>query len=187
MRHSGIVSVLALLGALAIPSLAGAQVESTPIPQTPKPNLSPLSYLVGTWSCSTQSARRPAPFKTTVTYVMEPTGYWINEKSVTEPMSWFPAGLTSYDKITYDPQEKHWIDLSYDERGGYGYSVSQPGSRGDKVVWHGMTGVTGNPSIATNSDTTMMHDGNSKLTSSSSFTEKSGRNVSVVSTCTKQS
>src|ERR1700719_1015700 len=126
MKLSGVVSILALLGALAIASLAGAQVESTPIPQAPKPNLSPLSYLVGTWSCSTQSARRPAPFKTTVTYAMDPTGYWINEKSVTEPMSWFPTGLTSYDKITYDPQEKHWIDLSYDERGGYGYSVSQP-------------------------------------------------------------
>ncbi|MGC1380458.1 MAG: hypothetical protein WA814_05490, partial [Candidatus Baltobacteraceae bacterium] len=38
---------------------AGTQVEGTPVPMRPKPDLSTMNYLIGTWTCSDLSSRRP--------------------------------------------------------------------------------------------------------------------------------
>jgi hypothetical protein len=169
--------------ALLAPRTVIAQVESTPVPEAPKPDFSSMSFLVGTWSCSTKSSRRPTAFATTVTDAMSPDGWWIEQKSVNQPMSWFNHVVTFYDKITYDASTKRWIDVNFGEMGGYGLSTSS-GWNGNSIVWHDPT-FAPNADVASQSDTTMTKDSNTKYTQSSSFTEPSGRSVSVVTTCTK--
>jgi hypothetical protein len=172
-------------GVLLVPRPGLAQqIESTPVPEQPKPNFSSMNFLIGTWSCSNRSSRRPAPFTTTVTYTASPDGWWIDQKSVNKPMQWFPHSLTVYDKITYDATTKRWIDVSYGDNGTYGLSTAE-GWNGDSIVWHDPT-FAPSSDISAQTDTTMTKDSDTKYTSSNSFTEASnGRNVSFVTTCMK--
>ena len=170
--------------ALLIPRVVVAQqMESTPIPEVPKPNFSGMQFLVGTWSCSTKSARRPAPYVGTSTYTISPDGWWINETTVTQPVPWFNHTVTVYDKITYDSTTKRWIDVTYGDLGVYGLTTAA-GWNGSAIVWHDPT-FAPNSDVTAQTDLTMTKDSTSKYTTASSFTEASGRNVSVVSTCTK--
>jgi hypothetical protein len=159
------------------------QIESTPIPEVPKPDFAAMNFLIGTWACSTKSARRPAPYLTTSTYTASPDGWWIEQKTVTQPVPWFNHTVTTYDKITYDPTTKRWIDVSYGDLGTYGFSTS-PGWNGNAIVWHDPT-FAPTSDITAQTDTTFTKDSGTKVTVSSSFTEASGRNVSVLTTCNK--
>jgi hypothetical protein len=175
-----------LVSAAAIPSYAPAQVESTPIPMTGKPNFSSMQFLIGTWSCSIKSARRPAPYITTSTYAMNPNGWYIDEKSLTPPMKWFASqtNLAAYDKITYDPTTHRWVDVTYDNQGGYGLSFAS-GWNGNKIVWHDVS-FAPTSDIKSQTDTTVTKVSSTKMTWSSSFTEaKTGRVVAVTGLCTK--
>jgi hypothetical protein len=176
--------VAAAVMAAAAPSLAAAQVESTPIPATKKPNFSSMSFLIGTWTCSTKSARRPAPYVTESTYSMDPTGYWIEQTSTTKKMPWISQNLTIIDKITYDSDAHRWVDVSYGDQGAYALSFSS-GWVGNKMAWHDVSFAPG-PDVKSQTDTTNAKVSNNKITTSSSFTEaKSGRVVSVTGVCTK--
>ena len=99
MRIYRAVIAVAVLAA-AIPSYALAQVESTPIPAPEKPNFSSMSFMLGTWTCSTKSARRPAPYAMTSTYTLDPSGWWINETSSTSPTKWIASEA-------YDHRQDH--------------------------------------------------------------------------------
>lgn len=172
--------------ATVIPSYALAQVENTPIPAPRKPNFSSMQFLIGTWTCSTKSARRPAAYVTTSTYAMDPTGYWIEEASTTNTTSWINRKLTIYDKITYDPDTKRWVDVLYGDGGAYGLSFSN-GWMGDKMSWHDVSFAPG-PDISSQTDNVNTKVSNTKMTSASSFTEtKTGRKVAVTGVCTKHS
>ena len=187
MRINQLLIMASALLAVAIPSHAFAQVESTPIPNPGKPNFSSMQYMVGTWNCSIKSSRRPAAYTTTVTYTMDPTGRWIDQTSVTKPMKWFAsqANLVAYDKITYDATTNRWVDVNYDKQGGYGLSFAS-GWNGDKIVWHDVS-FAPTTDIKSQTDTTVTKASDTKMTSSSSFTEaKTGRVVSVTGVCTKQ-
>ena len=174
------------LGALllfAMPLRGAAQtVETTPVP-TPKPSLSSMQFLIGTWSCSTKSARRPAPVTSTSTYSMSPDGWWIEETTVANAVPWFPQKTTTYDKITYDPDTKRWIDVTYGDLGAYGLATSS-GWNGSKMVWHDANFAPG-ADVKSQTDTTTTKDSGAKMTSTSAFTEASGRSIGVVTTCTK--
>ena len=186
MRISKLAAVAVLLAA-AIPCYAVAQVESTPIPMPGKPNFSSMQFMIGTWSCSIKSSRRPAAYSTTATYSMDPTGLWIDQTSVTKPMKWFAsqANLVAYDKITYDATTHRWVDVNYDKQGGYGLSFAS-GWDGNKIVWHDVS-FAPSADIKSQTDTTVTKVSDTKMTSSSSFTEaKTGRVVSVTGVCTKQ-
>jgi len=179
-----ILVAVAIALAAAIPSYAVAQVESTPIPAPVKPNFSSMSFLLGTWTCSTKSSRRPAAYVTTSTYAMDPTGYWIGETSTTKTTSWISRKLTIWDKITYDPDTKRWVDVLYGDGGAYGLSFSS-GWDGNKMTWHDV-GFAAGPDIASQTDTTNTKVSPTKMTSMSSFTEtKTGRSVTVSGICTK--
>ena len=158
--------------------------ETTPVP-TPKPDLSGMQFLIGTWSCSTKSARRPAPFTSTSTYTMSPDGWWIEETTVQNPVPWFPQKTTTYDKITYDPGTKRWIDVMYGDLGAYGLTTSS-GWNGSKMVWHDANFAPG-ADVKSQTDATMTKDSAAKTTTTSSFTEASGRSIAVVQSCTKSS
>jgi hypothetical protein len=79
---------------------------------------------------------------TAITYAMDSTGYWLDQTSIIRPISWMTRGLTTWDKITYDADTKRWVDVSYDNAGGYSLSVSG-GWNGDKIVWHDVSFAPG--------------------------------------------
>jgi hypothetical protein len=179
-------AILALVFALlSSVSLAGAQVESTPIPPAPKPDFSKMQFLVGTWDCSTMSARRPGPYKSTVTTTIEPNGYWMSNKTVIHKASWIPAEFSGEDRMTYDASTSRWIDISTDETGGYDITTS-PGWNGNAIVWTELTYTKGN-NTATENETTVTKNSDTKTTATSSFTEPGGRLVKVTTVCNKTS
>jgi hypothetical protein len=183
-RPHALLVAAAALAATLIPLSALAQVESTPIPAPPKPNFSSLSFMLGTWTCKTKSSRRPSAYVTVSTYTLDPTGYWISETSTVNPASWIARKLTTYDKITYDSDTKRWVDVSYGDGGAYGLSFSK-GWNGSQMAWHDVS-FAPSPDIASQTDITTTKVSDSKTISTSSFTEaKTGRHVSVTTTCTK--
>jgi len=186
MRNYPLLIALGAALALATPQYAPAQVESTPIPAPKKPNFASVQFLVGTWSCSTKSARRPAPYLSTDTYALDPSGWWLEETSTVTPAKWFPtqSKLVTYDKITYEADTHRWVDVSYNNLGGSDLSVSQ-GWNGDKLVWHSLT-FAPTADISAQGDNTSTKVSNTKTTFSGSFTEaKTGRVVAVTGSCTK--
>lgn len=170
---------------LLTPAVGVAQIESTPIPAVPKPNFSSMQYLIGTWNCSIKSSRRPAPYTVTVTYAMGSDGWWIDQTSVQEPMKWFPRQTTSHDKITYDSTTSRWVDVTYGDLGAYGLSFSK-GWNGNRIVWHDVSFAPGQD-VKAQTDTITTKESDSKTTSTSTFTETSGRVINVAGTCTKSS
>lgn len=184
MRAFRTTVLLAAAAALIVPAYASAQVESTPIPAPNKPNFSSMEFMIGTWHCSTKSARRPSAYITTVTDSMDPSGYWINQTSVTKPASWISKELTVYDKITYDPATHRWVDVNYGDEGAYGLSFSK-GWSGDRMSWHDVS-FAPSADISAQTDTVVTKESSTKMTSASSFTEtKTGRHVGVATVCTK--
>jgi hypothetical protein len=184
MRGYRMLIAAAVLFAAATPLYAPAQVESTPVPTPSRPNFAPLEFLIGTWSCSTKSARRPSAYLTSVTYAMDPSGWWIDETSVTSPTKWISSKLTTYDKITYDSTTHRWVDLDYGPANGYSLAFTS-GWSGNKLVWHDVS-FAPTSDISSQTDNTMVKVSATKLTSSSSFTEaKTGRVVAVAGVCTK--
>jgi hypothetical protein len=176
--------VVAALAAVGIPSYAAAQIESTPIPAPKKPNFSSMEFMIGTWTCATKSARRPMAYITTSTYTADPTGYWINETSVTKQTSWISTNLTVWDKITYDSDAHRWVDVSYGQGGTYNLSFSS-GWDGNKMVWHDVS-FAPTADISAQTDNAVTKVSNTRMTSASSFTEaKGGRRVAVTGVCTK--
>jgi hypothetical protein len=184
LRFTRILAAAAVLLGASLTTYASAQVESTPIPAPNKPNFAPVEFLLGTWTCKTKSARRPAAYVTTSTYTLDPTGYWMNETSTTAKTAWVSKPLTTMDRITYDSDSKRWVDVLWGDGGAYGLSFSK-GWNGDKIVWHDAAFAPG-PDISSQTDITTTKESPTKLTSMSTFTEtKTGRHVAVSAVCTK--
>jgi hypothetical protein len=184
MRISRVLVAAAVLLAATIPSLACAQVESTPIPAPKKPNFSSMQFMIGTWTCSTKSARRPTAYITTTTYTLDPSGYWIDGVSTTQTTKWISQKLSTWDKITYDSDTHRWVDVSYGDGGAYGLSFAS-GWSGDKISWHDVSFAPG-PDIKSQTNNVITKVSSTKMTSASSFTEaKAGRVVGVTGVCTK--
>ena len=91
------------LGALAVLLMAtggsvfgaGMKVEGTPVPTPAKPDMSSMRFLIGTWTCSDLSSRRPGPFTITEVYSMDPGGYWITATTRRTKHRGFPATFTA--------------------------------------------------------------------------------------------
>jgi hypothetical protein len=170
--------------ALLLSSAAvSAQVESTPVPATAKPDFSQMMFLTGTWTCSTKSARRPTAYTTTSTAQVSPDGYWLVTETTTHTASWIPKELHSTDRVTYDPSTSRWIDIGYDDGGGYNVSTS-PGWTGNSITWTDLTITKVNATASTN-PTVLTKVSDTKTASKSSFTEPGGRVVNVTTSCTK--
>jgi len=179
--------ILVAFGAAAMlmfPVAAASQVESTPIPEIPKPDLSPMTYLLGTWSCSVQSARRPKPYQRISTYKTSDDGRWIDETSVTEALPWFPHRSVIHDMLTWDASTSRWVDVTYGDWGTYDLAESK-GPNGDTMVWHDLA-FRPSTDVASFDETSVKKISDTKVIASTSFKEKAGRIVGVVTTCTKQ-
>jgi hypothetical protein len=104
------------------------------------------------------------------------------QNTVLPKLSWAVA-INSLDMITYDAQQKRWVDVNTDDQGNYDVSYS-PGWTGNTIVWTDALFTPGSDIVAT-TPTTWTKVSDSKRTSTSSFTEKSGRKITVVASCTK--
>src|SRR5271156_566854 len=178
-----VITMLALCCATLAAAVPAAAQTSAVVPKPPVPDLSALQFKVGTWTCTWQSSRRPTPLSATVTYNIDPTGYWLLVESSSKGTTWFPYSSTSQDHITYDAKAKHWIDIETDSLGGYDVSVSA-GPVGNAWTWHDLSYDT-YPDVAQTTDTIETKVSNSETTSTSSFTTAAGKTVTVTGSCTK--
>ena len=156
---------------LVAPAAGVAQVEATPVPTPPKPDFSQAQYLIGTWTCSDLSSRRPGPFTTTQVYSMDPTGYWIIRDNTIHKTSWIPSDVHSQTRITYGDQ------------GGYALATA-PMTTGNQRTFT-YVAQTKAPDIASYAPEIATKVSDTKKTLTTSFTENSGRVVTVKETCTK--
>lgn len=184
-----------ILGGLALATITAGSIalaassptiESTPAPKPAKPDFSAMMFLNGSWTCSTKSARRPAPYITTNTTSIDPSGYWQVTKSTVKAMAWFPYPTQGTDWVTYDSSTNRWVDVFQGDFGGYGVSTS-PGWSGDSSTWTDALFKPGTDIIAEKPVVTTKNSA-TKTTSISSFQEKSsGRWIDVTTVCTKSS
>jgi hypothetical protein len=116
---------------------------------------------------------------------MDTDGMWMINNSVQSKTSWFPYTVRGVDKITYDSDAHHWVDVYTDNLGGYGVTMS-PGWAGNAILWTDAFYVpSGN--VVSESPTTVTKVSDSKMTSAYTFKEKSGATRTVTSDCTKSS
>jgi len=174
---------LSLVACIVLGPLTFASADGPNYPKPPKPDFSSMQFLVGTWSCSSKSARRPSAVASTQTFSLDPTGYYLVLVTKQNASPWFPYTSTATDKITYDSELKKWADIQTDTFGGYGLNMSS-GWSGGKLVWHPVNN-TAYLDVASSSDYTITKVSDTKLSSASSFTTKTGKTVGVAGTCRK--
>jgi len=183
-RLFGIAAAFVLLAAgVAAFAADSSGIETTPIPLTPKPNFSSMKFLLGTWTCVSTNTRRATSYTTTVTGSLDSTGYWLIQKDFGHKTSWSPYDVQGIDMTTYDADMHRWVDVYTDDQGSYNVSTS-PGWKGNTIVWTDIV-ITTADNTASTSPTTTTKVSDTKTTAANTFKEKSGRVISVRTTCTK--
>jgi hypothetical protein len=179
---SVIVPAMISLGTAGLTASSPA-IESTPAPAPPKPDFSSMKYLLGAWSCTTKSSRRPTAATWTTTNSLDSTGYWMIGHDVGHKTPWFPFESTGIDKMTYDADGKRWIDIYTDDLGNYGVGTS-PGVRGNTIVWSDAL-FTPSSDVKSESPQTETWISATKRTMTSRTTESSGAVRTYNTVCVK--
>jgi hypothetical protein len=174
---------LLILSAGATAGAAGPAVEGTPVPMRPKPDLSTMNFLIGTWTCSDLSSRRPGPFTTTEVYSKDPSGYWIVRNDTIHKASWIPREFHNQTKFTYDAVAKHWVRITTGDTGAYAVATASMPVGMTKTYTYVIQTKAADISSYAPEVYTKVSD--TKKTMTTSFTETSGRVVNVKETCTK--
>jgi hypothetical protein len=185
MQRSLVLAVLAFVAVLLVGTVAIAQIETTPIPPPEKPNFSSMQFLLGTWNCVETNTRRPNAYGSTLTSTMDPSGFWLDTKTLAHATSWDRHPGVVMDKVTYDAANTRWVDVLTDDQGNYGISTSN-GWNGNKIVWHpiSLTSVSSG-NVVSSGDTTNTKVSATKYTYTGSFKESGGRTVTLKGTCNK--
>src|ERR1700692_4833333 len=111
--------------------VASAQT-ATPVPD-PKPDLSPMMYLVGTWTCHSQLPDRPGDRVETQTWKVSMDGRYLQQHTESPSFDTMRGrAIVGENYLTYDPATKKWVIISVDNFGGYGMSTS-PGPTGNTI------------------------------------------------------
>jgi hypothetical protein len=138
-----------VLGAALVAWSAAARADAPPTPvPDPKPDLSSMSFYLGTWAChaTVRGSARPD----TSTNTMDLDGRWLKTHDVAPPFDKFRTRAIITDTwTTYNGITHRWVQTSVDNFGGYGISTA-PGWVGNKITW---TVVLSNDG-STGSDTT---------------------------------
>lgn len=182
LRFVCMLSLTAMFGA-ATAFAATPKVEGTPAPVQPKPDFSTMKFLIGTWECTDMSSRRPGPFKTTEVWSMDPSGYWMVRELTVHTASWIPREVKTVTKYTWDAVGKRWVRIATSDRGGYAVATA-PSQSGNRKTYTYVI-QTKAPDIASYAPEVITKVSDTEKTLTSSFTETSGRVVSVKETCTK--
>jgi len=197
-RHGArlVLAILGLgLGALPITSQArnvdagvvgttAPAVERSPIPRDKKPDFGPLRYMLGTWSCSVNSSRRPHAFPAQAVTQISDDGYWIVTVTTTPPVSWNPVEVVARDYVTYDPTRKLWVDMTLDNYGLYGASISTQ-QTADRIVWKDEM-YPKSHATAIHFPRIVQRVNDSTTVTTQRFGEPSGHSFVVTTTCRKQ-
>ena len=162
---------------------AGMKVEGTPVPTPPKPDMSSMRFLIGTWTCSDLSSRRPGPFTVTEVYSMDPGGYWITRNDTTHKASWIPGDFHSQTRYTYDTRARRWVRITMGDQGGYSVATAPMPVGTHKTYTYVIQ--TKAPDVASYAPEVYTKVSDTKKTMTTSFTENNGRVVTVKETCTK--
>jgi len=178
----GALAVLIMASGVTV-FAAGMNVEGTPAPTPPKPDFSSMKFLIGTWTCSDLSSRRPGPFTVTEVYSMDPSGYWMLRDDTTHTASWIPREVHSQTRYTYDAVAKRWVRITIGDQGGYRVWTA-PMPTGNKKTYAYVI-QTRTPDVASYAPEVYLIESNTKKTMTTSFTETNGRVVTVKETCTK--
>lgn len=181
-RFIGVLVLLFMASGIA-GLAAGMNVEGTPVPIDAKPDFSTMKFLIGTWTCTDVSSRRPGPFTVTEVYSMDSTGYWIVRDITTHKASWIPRDFHSQSKYTYDARAKRFVRITMGDRGDYNVATAPMPTGKQKTYTFVIQNAT--PDIATYAPEVYTKESDTKKTMTSSFTEKNGRVVNVKETCTK--
>ena len=181
-RFFGALALLVMAAGTTV-FAADMKIEGTPVPTRPKPDMSSMQFLIGTWTCSDLSSRRPGPFTITEVYSMDPSGYWIIRDDTTHKASWISNDRHAQVRFTYDTIAKRWVRISTDDQGAYSLATA-PMPVGNKKTY---TYVIQNkaPDIASYAPEVFVKESDTKKTMTTSFTENGGRVVTVKETCTK--
>lgn len=142
-----------------------------------------MRFLIGTWTCSDLSSRRPGPFVTTEVYSMDPSGYWLMRQSTVHKAAWIPQEVRFTTRYTYDPYAKVWVRIVTDDRGNYAVATAPHPAGTTKTYTYVIQNKA--PDIASYAPEVMAKVSDTKKTLVTSFTETSGRVVHVSETCTK--
>jgi hypothetical protein len=178
----GVLAVLLMTTGSSVLA-AGVQVEGTPIPMAPKPDFSTMNFLIGSWTCTNLSSRRPGPFTTTEVYSMDPGGYWIVRDDTIHKASWIPRDFHGQTKYTYDTAAKRWVRITIGELGAYAVATA-PMPTG-KIKTYTYVIQTKAPGVASYAPEVYVIASDTKKAMTTSFTETGGRVVTVKQTCTK--
>lgn len=179
--------VFACVTTLLVGTAAIGQIETTPVPLPPKPNFSSMKFLVGTWNCVESNTRRPHSYGSTLTNSMDPSGYWMNTKTLSHATSWARYPSVGTDKTTYDAANARWVDVGTDDQGNYSLSTST-GFSGNTIVWRpiSLTSVSSG-NVVSSGATTYTTVSDTKYTYTGSFKESGGRTIALKGTCNKTS
>jgi hypothetical protein len=163
---------------------AAPAIEGTPVPARPKPDFSSMQFLVGTWTCSNLSSRRPGPFTTTEVYSLDPGGYWMLRADTTSKASWIPAEQHGQTRYTWDSEANRWVRISTGDTGGYSVATAPmpPSGKGKTYTYVIQTKT---PDIASYAPEVYSKDSDTKKSMTTSFTETNGTVVNVKQTCVK--
>jgi hypothetical protein len=181
-RFFGALALLLMATSVSV-FAAEVKVEGTPVPTRAKPDFSSMRFLVGTWTCTDLSSRRPGPFTTTEVYSMDPSGYWLFRNDTIHKASWIPNDVHSQTKYTYDSAAKHWVRITTGNQGGYAVATAGMPVAGKKTYTYVIQ--TKAPDIASLAPEVYVKESDTKKTMTTSFTETSGRVVTVKEVCSK--
>ncbi len=177
-------TLVAALGAtLSGSAFAQGKVEGTPVPAPPKPDLSSMKFLIGTWTCTDMSSRRPGPFTTTEVYSADPNGYWIVRDDTIHTASWIPREVHSQTKYTWDSGSSKWIRITTGDGGQFAIATAPMPASSVKTYTYTLQSTA--PDITSYAPEVYDKVSDTKKTMKTTFTEKSGRVVNVTETCTK--
>jgi hypothetical protein len=165
----------------ALASVARAQ---TPAAAPPQPDLAAMQYFIGKWACAGTNSRHPGVVSpSTFEAAKDDSGPWVvGHLTVYAPSG--DAVYRSYDHYTFDPAAKQWVDVGVDSAGGYAVSTS-PGPTGNVWVWHDL-GLQKDPSIVSQSDTTLTVNDAASYTLAWTYTPKDGTTYHQEVTCKKK-
>lgn len=162
------------------PVVTTAQTAAAPTPvPVPRPDFSAMNFLLGTWTC-TQPLRGKTRSETDV-YTMSSDGMWMVDAATSPPFDQYrtvPQNSTTY--LTYDPTIKQWVNVYYDNLGGYAIA-SASGWQGSTASWSakGLDGTVVTDVITKVSDT--------QTSDANTSTDPKGKVSRVTITCTKNS